>query len=418
MTTNRTFLKSGHLPTLVAALLYFDVSFMVWVLLGPLAPFLRDELALTATQRGLLVAVPLLGGSCFRPILGVLGDRIGGRRAGLLGLLLTLVPLLLGWRFASSLWHFYAIGLLLGIAGASFAVALPLASRWYPAEHQGLAMGIAGAGNSGSLLATLAAPRLAERFGWSTTFGLMIAPILVVLIVFAILAKDSPRHKTTQTWSDYAGIMKEADALWFCVLYALTFGGFVGFTSFLTTFFNEQYHVSKVAAGDFTTVVVIAGSLLRPVGGWLSDRIGGYRLLLALLMMVASALAIASTLPALPVVIAILFIALGCLGMGNGAVFQLVPQRFADRMGLATGIIGAAGGLGGFFLPSMLGAIKDATGSYGPGLALLAVAFVGGALALLQLGSVWASRWDDAIADRSGVFCYRDAIRAWRSSSA
>jgi NNP family nitrate/nitrite transporter-like MFS transporter len=331
---------------------------------------------------------------------------------------MTIVPLVLGWKFANALWHFYAVGLLLGIAGASFAVALPLASRWYPAEHQGLAMGIAGAGNSGSLLATLAAPRLAERFGWSTTFGLMIAPILVVMILFALLAKDSPRHKTAQTWSDYAGILKEADTLWFCVLYALTFGGFVGFTSFLTTFFNEQYHVSKVSAGDFTTVVVIAGSLLRPVGGWLSDRMGGYRLLLALLMMVASALAIASTLPPLPVVIAILFIALGCLGMGNGAVFQLVPQRFASRMGLATGIIGAAGGLGGFFLPSMLGAVKDSAGSYGPGLALLAVAFVGGALALLHLGSVWATRWDGELTSRSGVFCYRDAIRSWRSSSA
>jgi NNP family nitrate/nitrite transporter-like MFS transporter len=145
---------------------------------------------------------------------------------------------------------------------------------------------------------------------------------------------------------------------------------------------------------------------------------GGYRLLLALLMMVASALAIASTLPPLPVVIAILFIALGCLGMGNGAVFQLVPQRFASRMGLATGIIGAAGGLGGFFLPSMLGAVKDSAGSYGPGLALLAVAFVGGALALLHLGSVWATRWDGELTSRSGVFCYRDAIRSWRSSSA
>ncbi len=167
-------------------------------------------------------------------------------------------------------------------------------------------------------------------------------------------------------------MLKEPDALWFCALYALTFGGFVGFTSFLTTFFNEQYHVSKVSAGDFTTLVVVAGSLLRPVGGWLSDRIGGYRLLLGLLMVVASALAVASTLPPLPAVIAILFVALGCLGMGNGAVFQLVPQRFADRMGLVTGIVGAAGGLGGFFLPSMLGAIKDSTGSYGPGLLLLA----------------------------------------------
>ena len=409
-----SFLKSGHLPTLVAALLYFDISFMVWVLLGPLAPFLREEFALSATEQGLMVAMPLLGGSCFRPILGLCGDRFGGRRTGLIGMALTIVPLAIGWKFAQSPAHFYVIGLMLGIAGASFAVALPLASRWYPPEHQGLAMGIAGAGNSGSLLATLAAPRLAERFGWEATFGLMIAPVLLVFVAFAVLAKDSPRHRTNQTWRDYGAVLKEPDTLWFSCLYALTFGGFVGFTSFLTTFFNQQYLVSKVSAGDFTTIVVIAGSLLRPVGGWLSDRIGGYRLLLILLLVVGGALAAAAMLPPLAVMVAILFVAVGCLGMGNGAVFQLVPQCFADRIGLVTGIVGAAGGLGGFFLPSMLGAVKDATGSYAPGLLLLAVVFVIGAGALLQLGSVWSARWQAPAVKRSGIFCYRGVVREWR----
>ena len=165
------FLKAGHLPTLIAALLYFDVSFMVWVLLGPLAPFLRDELHLTATQQGLLTAIPLLGGSLFRPVLGMVADRIGGRRTGLIGLTLTVVPLVAGWQFAHTIAHFYLVGFLFGIAGASFAVALPLASRWYPAEYQGLAMGIAGAGNSGTLLATLFAPRIAEHFGWPIAFA-------------------------------------------------------------------------------------------------------------------------------------------------------------------------------------------------------------------------------------------------------
>ena len=364
MTTREGFLKSGHLPTLVAALLYFDVSFMVWVLLGPLAPFLREQFGLTGTQQGLLVAIPLLGGSLFRPFLGTLGDRIGGRRAGLLGLALTLIPLIIGWKIASSLAHFYMVGFLLGIAGASFAVALPLASGWYPPEYQGLAMGIAGAGNSGSLLATLAAPRLAVRFGWASTFGIMILPTLAVFVVFAILARDSPRRRTRQTWQEYAAVLKEPDTLWFSFLYSLTFGGFVGFASFLTTFFYDQYQVSKVSAGDLTTIVVVAGSLLRPVGGWLSDRVGGYRLLLMLLVAVAGCLAVVSALPPLWVVVTALFMAVGLLGMGNGAVFQLVPQRFADRMGLITGVVGAAGGLGGFFLPSMLGAAKDATGTY------------------------------------------------------
>ena len=202
MTAERNgFLRSGHFPTLIAALLYFDVSFMAWVVLGPLAPFLREDLGLSATQQGLLVAIPLLGGSLFRPVLGALGDRIGGRRTGLIGLGLTLVPLALAWKWAAAPAQFYALGLLLGIAGASFAVALPLASRWYPPQYQGLVMGIAGAGNSGSLVATLFAPRLAERFGWANTFGLMMLPVVVVAIAFVLIARDSPRRVSPPAWA-------------------------------------------------------------------------------------------------------------------------------------------------------------------------------------------------------------------------
>jgi MFS transporter, NNP family, nitrate/nitrite transporter len=185
-------MKSGHFPTLVAAFLYFDVSFMVWVLLGPLAPFLSDQFRLSPLQKGLLTAIPLLGGAFFRPILGVLSDRFGSRNIGLLGLTLTLAPLLLGWKFAHSSMNFYVLGLSLGIAGASFAVALPLAGRWYPPESQGLVMGIAGAGNSGTLFATLFAPRLAQKFGWANTFALAMIPVLLVLVVYWICAKDSP----------------------------------------------------------------------------------------------------------------------------------------------------------------------------------------------------------------------------------
>jgi NNP family nitrate/nitrite transporter-like MFS transporter len=409
--TRPGFLRAGHFPTLVAALLYFDVSFMVWVLLGPLAPFLRDSLHLTATEQGLVVAVPLLGGSIFRPILGMLGDRIGRRRTGLIGLGLTLVPLIIGWNGPSTAAELYVVGLMLGVAGASFAVALPLASRWYPPEYQGLVMGIAGAGNSGSLLATLFAPRLAERFGWAQTLGLAILPVLLVTVMFALLAKDSPDRGKPPAWAEYAAVLKEPDTFWFALLYSLTFGGFVGFTSFLTTFFREQYQVSRVSAGDFTTFVIIAGSLLRPVGGWLSDRIGGYRLLVALLMAIAACLMAVASLPPLPVVLPVLFVALGLLGMGNGAVFQLVPQRFSDRIGIITGIVGAAGGLGGFFLPSLLGFSRDATGSYHAGLLTLALAFLAGTLALFELGARWSRRWEPQAVKQSGIFCYRLAVR-------
>jgi NNP family nitrate/nitrite transporter-like MFS transporter len=405
--THKTFLKSGHTPTLVSALLYFDVSFMVWVILGPLAPFLRQQFGMSATEQGLLVAVPLLGGSLFRPVLGILADRIGGRRAALLGLALTLGAILAGWTIATAPWHLFVLAFFLGIAGASFAVALPLASRWYPAEYQGLAMGIVGAGNSGSLMATLFAPRLAERIGWANTLGLAMVPVTCVAIVFFLLAKDSPERTTRTSWKEYAAVLREPDTLWFSFLYSLTFGGFVGFTSFLTSFFHEQYHVSRVSAGDFTTIVVVSGSLMRPLGGWLSDRIGGYRLLLSLLGGVAVCLGIVATLPSLAVVVPMLFLTVGCLGMGNGAVFQLVPQRFAGRMGIITGIVGAAGGLGGFFLPSILGAAKDATGTYATGLMLFSVAFVAGSILLLELGSRWASQWQPDAVKQSGIFSYR-----------
>lgn len=410
--SRRGFLAAGHLPTLVAALLYFDVSFMTWVLLGPLAPFLRETLHLSATQQGLLTAVPLLGGSLFRPILGLVGDRIGGRRAGLCGLVLTCVPLLLGWKVAHTVTHFYAIGFLLGIAGASFAVALPLAGRWYPREYQGLAMGIAGAGNSGTLLATLFAPRIAAAFGWPTAFALALVPVVAVLGVFALLAKDSPARVQRLSASDYLRLLREPDALAFSFLYSLTFGGFVGFASFLTTFFHEQYQLPTVRAGDFTTAAVVAGSLLRPVGGWLSDRLGGYRLLVLLLGGFAICLAAVSAGPSAFGALALFFLGMGLLGMGNGAVFQLVPQRFGTEMGLATGLVGAAGGLGGFFLPTLLGIVKDATGSYTAGLVLFSAVFVLGMWALLEFGVRWTRRWEDDAIRQSGVYAYREAHRA------
>jgi NNP family nitrate/nitrite transporter-like MFS transporter len=409
---NKGFLKAGHTPTLVAALLYFDVSFMAWVLLGPMAPFLRDDLHLSATGQGLLTAIPLLGGSLFRPILGGVADRIGGRRTGLIGMVLTLVPLFIGWQFAHSALHFYAIGFFLGIAGASFAVALPLASRWYPAEYQGLAMGIAGAGNSGTLLATLFVPRLAEHYGWATAFGIAMLPVAVVFAIFALLATDSPAPRPVTTLRDYRAIVRESDTLWLAFLYSLTFGGFSGFASFLTTYFHDQYQLSRVSAGDFTTIVVVAGSLLRPVGGWLSDRLGGYRLLVFLLAGFALCVVGVSSTPPLMIAVTLLFLGMGMLGMGNGAVFQLVPQRFPERMGIVTGLVGAAGGLGGFFLPTVLGIARDVTGSYASGLLLFGGVFAVGTIVLLELGARWSARWSDRAIERTGVFCYRTALRS------
>jgi MFS transporter, NNP family, nitrate/nitrite transporter len=405
-----SFLRSGHTPTLVSAFLYFDISFMVWVLFGPIAPFIAEQMNLSATQKGLLTAVPLLGGSFFRPILGLLADRIGGRRAGLIGLSLTLVPLILGWQVATQKWQLYMLGFLLGVAGASFAVALPLAGRWYPPEHQGLAMGIAGAGNSGTLIATMFGPRLAQHYGWHAVFGLALIPLAAVLVFFFFYARNSPATSAPKPWGNYSRLLRTADTWKLCLLYSLTFGGFVGLASFLPVFFHDQYHLTKIVAGDLTTTVVLAGSFLRPLGGWLGDRIGGYRLLLALFSCVGLFLMLVSTLPAVTIVVPLLFLAMGMLGMGNGAVFQIAPQRFPAEIELVTGIVGAAGGLGGFFLPSLLGVLKDHSGTYAGGLLLFATVILIATTFLLEFGVKWSRTWPANAIQRTGVFGYRRTL--------
>lgn len=390
----RGFFKAGHTPTLLCAFGYFDISFMVWMLFAPLALFIADDWGWQAEgadagKIGFLLAVPLLGGALLRLVLGVLTDRWGPRRTALFGLVLTLAPLLLGWLWADSYPRLLCVGLLLGVAGASFAAALPLASRWYPPQYQGLAMGIAGAGNSGTALATLLAPILARSLGWQAVFAVALIPVVLMLVVFWWFAKDSPQQPAPRPWSAYAAVLKEKDTWWFCLFYSVTFGGFVGLASFLNTFFKVQYELSKVEAGYFATICVIAGSFLRPVGGYLADRFGGTRMLTALFGTVGILALGISLLPPLIAAVVLLFVVLGCLGMGNGAVFQLVPQRFSREIGVVTGIVGAAGGLGGFFLPNLLGLLKQQTGSYAGGFLLFAAVAAGCAGLLVYVSRAW-----------------------------
>src|SRR5437868_776993 len=190
----RDFLKAGHKPSLFCAFLHFDISFMVWVLIGALANSIVPDFDLTATQRGLIVAVPLLGGAIIRIILGMMTDHIGAYKTGIIGLIVTLIPLLLGWLWADNFEKILMVGLMLGVAGASFASSLPLASRWYPPQYQGLAMGIAGAGNSGTALATFFGPILAGSVGWQGVFAFALIPIVLTLVLFVIFAKDSPNQ--------------------------------------------------------------------------------------------------------------------------------------------------------------------------------------------------------------------------------
>ena len=362
---------------------------MVWVFLGALANSVVPEFGLNDAQKGLMVAVPLLGGSLLRLVLGVLTDHIGARRTGILGLALTVIPLLLGWLWADSFAQVLLVGLLLGVAGASFAVALPLAGRWYPPQYQGLAMGIAGAGNSGTALATLFGPLLAGSVGWRGVFGLALVPILLTLVVFVLFARDSPRQPAPRPLADYARVLRQRDTWWFCLFYSVTFGGFVGLASFLNIFFHDQYGLSTVHAGYFATLCVISGSFLRPLGGYLADRFGGIRMLTALFVGVGVMMLGLAALPPLAAATALLFLGMGMLGMGNGAVFQLVPQRFAQEIGVVTGVVGAAGGLGGFFLPTLLGGLKQLAGTFAGGFLLFGLAGLACAAALVYVSRVW-----------------------------
>ncbi|WP_163149850.1 NarK/NasA family nitrate transporter [Anoxybacillus sp. MB8] len=363
----KQFLRVGHLLTLLASFLYFDISFMIWVILGATGTFIVEDLGLTPAQKGMMVAIPVLGGALLRIPMGLLADRFGGKKMGMIGMALTSIPLLWGWLVADTLTQIYALGLLLGVAGASFAVALPLASRWYPKEHQGLAMGIAGAGNSGTVLAMLFGPRIAEAYGWNSVFGLALIPLFVAFIVFIIFAKECPTAVKPAKISEYTRVMKMKETWLFSFFYSLSFGGFVGMTSYLTLFFFDQYGVDKVTAGDFVTLVVFAGSFVRPIGGYLADKYGGMKLLVWLFTGATVTLAVVGMLPPVYVALTLLFITLIFFGTANGALFQVIPTIFPKEVGLLTGFVGAAGGLGGFFLPNILGMFKQWTNSYSYG---------------------------------------------------
>jgi len=373
-------------------LLHFDVSFMVWVLLGALGAYVAADLDLSPAQKGLMVAVPPLGGCGFRLVLGSVVERIGIKRTGLASMGLTFVPLLWGWLGGGTYAQVIGIGLLLGVAGASFAVALPLVSRWYPPEFQGLALGIAGAGNSGTIIAILAAPRIAQHVGWHGVFGLACLPVAVTWLVFAFLAKEPP-VRTGPKPGNAVSMLQDPDARWLSLFYLVTFGGFVGLSGYLSIFFVDRFDLSKLSAAGYAALCAGAGSLLRPLGGALADRLGGTRVLTGALTVVAALAAGLASLPGLGLTVALLVFTLGTLGMGNGAVFQVVPQRFPSAVGPMTGLVGATGGLGGFLLPFALGSLQGSTGTFAAGFFVFAAAAMLASVAVRSRQRAWRTDW-------------------------
>ena len=386
--------NTGHWPTLLSAFLYFDFSFMVWTVLGPLGAQIGETLDLSPEQKGLMVALPILAGAVLRVLFGLLVDRVGGKNAGIMAQLVVITGLALAWIFGLPNYPAALLmGLVLGFAGASFAVALPQAGRWYPPDMQGLAMGLAGAGNIGVVLDSLLAPRLAEAFGWRNVFGFALAPAFLVLVFYMAAAKEPPGEVKQRKISDYLTLLKEPDALWFCFYYMISFGGFVGLASSYVLYFKSEFSLSPVHGGDFAALCTFVGASFRPIGGATADQIGGIRSLYRFYLAAGVALIAAALIHDLALNLTLFAVASGSLGMANGAVFQLLPQRFRKDVDIMTGLVGAAGGIGGFYLASSLGFSEGITGSYQSGLLIFASLCLLAIAGLNLVKTRWRSTW-------------------------
>ncbi|HEY2591245.1 MAG TPA: MFS transporter [Steroidobacteraceae bacterium] len=431
-------LRRGDWKSLLACFLYFDTGFTAWVMFGPLAPFVAKQIALTPAQSAFLVAVPVLAASIVRVMLGNLFQSVNGRRIALAGIALSAVPsLVLLLPISPSYELLLMLGTFLGVAGASFAVALPMAGSTYPPRVQGLVLGLAAAGNIGAVIDGFVFPGLAQRFGWqrataaalpllalagaavflwardasaksgsakqaycgfgaafaglnalvflvnegalgSARTGQLLLPLLGSLVALVVL----PRR--------YLAVLRERDTWVLMLIYSITFGGFVGMSSYVSLLLTTQYGISKLDAGLMMAALSFAGAMVRPVGGLLADRVSGVRVLIALLLGIAAAdFAFAALMPSIGGGIALLLALYLCFGLGNGATFQLVPHRFRGKTGLMTGIIGAAGGIGGFYLPVVMGLARESAGSYQLGFTTFGVLATLAFLLVLGLHQQW-----------------------------
>jgi MFS transporter, NNP family, nitrate/nitrite transporter len=361
-------------PNLQLALgtISFAICFAAWGLISAFAPRFREAFHLTATQTAFLVAVPVLLGALLRIVTGMLADRFGGRAIYSLLMIVVAVPAYLVPMVPSYRMLLY-VAFFLGIAGSSFAVGVGFVSRWFPPEKQGGALGIYGLGNIGQSAAVFLGPVLTVAVGWQNIFRGMTALLVVWGITFYLLARNSPKTVRPAGLGTMFQLLARERLSWVLSLfYFLTFGGFVAFSIYLPVLLKDQFGLKPADAGFRTAGFVVLATLARPLGGWLADRIGGARVLHAVFLG-AIPLALLMSWPAmLPFTVG----ALGCaflLGNGNGAVFKLVPQYFPKEVGTVTGLVGAMGGLGGFFPPLLLGFFRDHLHTVWPGFALLAL---------------------------------------------
>ncbi|WP_291412865.1 MFS transporter [Actinophytocola sp.] len=363
---------------LALATVGFAVNFWAWALLSPLGPLFKDALRLSAFQQALLVAVPVMVGSLGRIPVGALTDRFGGRVMFPLISAVTIVPVLfLGLGGHSTLVALLVGGFFLGLGGTSFAVGVPFVNAWFPPKRRGLAIGVFGAGMGGTAISALTTVRLVDAGGVATPFVVTAVVLAVYAVVAVLLLRDAPgrvvpAESVTRRLRDTARLPVTWQASW---LYAVAFGGYVAFSVYLPAYLKTAYGLTQSDAANRMAGFVLLAVLMRPVGGWLSDRLGPGRVLVAVFSVVTAGAAVQAFTPALMPIGTIAFLSMAAvLGVGSGAVFALVALLApGNKVGSVTGVVGAAGGLGGFVPPLVMGALYGAFGSYGLGLAALAV---------------------------------------------
>lgn len=363
----------------------FALCFAVFGTMSSMMPILSRQMHLTPMQKSIAVAVPVLLGSLGRIPLGMLTDRFGGRNVFSAVMVLSIIPAFL-MGTVGDYAHLIAYGFFIGIALASFSVGVGFVSGWYAAERQGFALGVYGAGNIGQSLAAFGSPLIAAAAGvkWGFwTFGILLT---VWLAVFLLLARDAPRGGAVKSLAEIVRPLKDGRSWLLSLYYFLTFGGFVAMAVYLPIFLTEMFRLTPQDAGLRTAGFVVLATFMRPVGGLLADRVGGA----TILKFVFPATAVMASFLACPRMLTFTIGALGMaamIGLGNGAVFKLVPEYFPNSVGSVTGLVGAAGGLGGFFPPLLLGMIKQRTGTFTWGFAGLGIFAVVCLVILLRNGT-------------------------------
>jgi NNP family nitrate/nitrite transporter-like MFS transporter len=386
---------AGRGLALALATLGFAVNFWAWSLLSPLAPRYQELLGLSPLAVSVMVAVPVIVGSLGRIPLGALTDRYGGRIVFAVLSFAVIVPVLF-LAFATSYPALLAGGLLLGLGGASFAVGVPFVNAWFPPERRGFALGIYGMGNIGTAVSGFVSPRVASAIGRPWAFLIVAVGLAAVGLAFLVAGRDAPnRPRATEPFlTRFRAAARLPIARDLAVLYAITFGGFVAFGVYLPTFLKTVYGLGTTDAATRAAGFVVLATVARPVGGWLADRVTGVPVLRWALAVVAVGAVVTAFQPHIvPATVAFLAIA-AALGFGNGAVFALVGTRVpAAAVGSVTGLVGAAGGLGGFLPPIVMGLVYQATGDYAIGLMLLSdVALAGLVFTAWRLGAEAGAR--------------------------